>query len=445
MSEILETTDELRAEIDRLQAELRRARREQAHTEQVARRSESLSLQSKRAMLRTYKELEQRLDELRGAKRAAEDSASMKARFLATMSHELRTPLNGMVGSAELLLGSGLNDEQAELVRLLQRSGQSLLAIVNDVLDYSRLEANGMPIECIPFRLEQCIGDVVELQRQVARDKGIELRTTWHPGVPAVVHGDPGRLRQVLMNLLTNAIKFTTQGRVEIGIRAGATPDEIAFAVSDTGIGIRKEVLPQLFEAFTQADASTARRFGGSGLGLAVCRRLVELMGGTIAAESVFGEGSTFTFTARLRAGQAHELREEIRPISDSRPEAIMRGRVLVVDDSESNRFILARMLARLGFECDEAVDGVDAAARAAGNDYRIVFMDCSMPVMDGFDATCVIRSMPGARGNVPIVALTAYSLPEDRARCEEVGMNDCLTKPLRLADLEVAVERLLR
>ncbi|MCR9248688.1 MAG: ATP-binding protein [bacterium] len=445
MSDVLDsmTHDELWLENARLQRELRATQRELMESRVIARRSEAMGLQSKRAMLRAYSELEESVEDLRAANRAAERTASAKAEFLATMSHELRTPLNGMVGSSELLLATDLDRDQRDLVELLQRSGNSLLAIVNDVLDYSRLEADSMPIESIPFRLEQCVSDVVELQRQVAREKGIDLRTNWHAGIPAVVKGDPNRLRQVLMNLVTNALKFTAQGQVEIDIRP-STNGLIEFAVADTGIGIRKEAQDALFAAFRQADASTARHYGGTGLGLAVCKRLVDLMGGTIRVESTFGEGATFTFSARLPAGDAAELEEAKVPAVTGSGRNAHRGRVLIVDDSQSNRYILSRMLTRLGFEYDEAVDGVDAAARASGHDYGLVFMDCNMPVMDGYDATNVIRSMPSPRGEVPIIALTAYSLPEDKARCEAAGMNEYLTKPLRLADLEAAIERLL-
>lgn len=425
----------MRAELDRTRSALRDARDE-------ARRAEVLAAQYEREQSRRLGELERRIDELHASRQESQAAADTKARLLATMSHELRTPLNGMVGSAELLLGSELDSEQRQLVELLQRSSNALLSIVNDLLDYSRLEADRMPLERTPFRLEPCVEDVIELQRTVADEKGLELRATWHAGVPSVVLGDAGRLRQVLMNLVTNALKFTAHGRVEIEIQSAGS-GLLEFAVRDTGIGIQPTDQLELFDEFRQATATTVRDYGGSGLGLAVCKRLVALMGGTIAVESTFGEGSTFTFTAELPSA------EGAAPTPTSSPETRSsrpgnRGRVLIVDDNRSNRYVLARMLARLGFECDEAIDGVDAAARVSGQDYRVVFMDCDMPVMNGMDATQVIRSLPEPRCSVPIVALTAYSLPADKERCEAVGMDAYLGKPVALAELAATLAELV-
>ncbi|MCA8976399.1 MAG: response regulator, partial [Planctomycetes bacterium] len=439
--------DELRAENAELRGEPQKSQRALRQAERLAQRSQAHSVQSKRAMLRTFGELERRVEELGAAKEAAEGAVAAKSRFLATMSHELRTPLNGMLGSADLLLSTRLQPDQREVAELLQRSGLALLSIVNDVLDFSRLEADRMPIERVAFNLERCVRDVVELQRHVAVEKQIELRTAFADGLPVSVLGDPGRLRQVLMNLVTNALKFTAEGFVEVRVTAGAGDAEVAFAVVDTGIGISQEAQANLFEAFSQADASTTRRFGGTGLGLAVSKRLVTLMGGEIRLESAPAAGSTFTFSCLLPAAAVEDTPVDAGPPAGvgGEPLSCECRRVLVVDDNPSNRLLVVRMLQRIGCESDVAVDGVEAVTFASSREYDLVLMDCSMPVMDGFDATLAIRALPGDRGLVPIVALTANSMPEDEARCREVGMNDYLTKPVRLAELVAAIERVTR
>lgn len=435
--------DQLRAEIARLRDELASAERHLQQVRRVAETSEAIANRSKRAMLRTHSELQKLVGELRQAKAEAEQAAAAKGRFLAVMSHELRTPLNGMVGSAELLLDANLPPAAVELARLLQRCGNSLLTIVNDILDYSRIEAGQMPLEQIPFRLADCVREVADLQLGVAAGKGIELRVCIDARCPPVVTGDPGRLRQVLLNLVHNALKFTTHGHVEIRVETAEVADVLRFLVSDTGVGIAPQTIGRLFDAFVQEDASTTRRFGGTGLGLAISKRLVQRMGGDIVVESAAGRGATFAFTCVLPANTEFEPapREEIAPavIAD-----IGAPHVLVVDDHDANRLLVRRMLDRLGCRIAEASDGVQAVQSIASGSFDLVLMDCSMPLMDGYEATRAVRKFAGERARTKIVALTANAMPEDRERCLAAGMDGYLPKPVRMRELEAEVRRLL-
>ncbi|MGE3175132.1 MAG: ATP-binding protein [Planctomycetota bacterium] len=450
MSDDGPSREDLQAELDRTRAELAQLRRHLEQITRVAKASEALAQRSKRAMLRTHSELQQKVAELGAAKALAEEAALAKGRFLATMSHELRTPLNGMVGSAELLQATRLDAEQESLVALLHRSSTSLLAIVNDILDYSRIEAGRVCLEDIAFGLHDCVGDVVELQRQVALERGLELTLEVAPSLPAFVRGDPGRLRQVLMNLVSNAIKFTPCGQVDVRVlpASGQRDDLVQFVVQDTGIGIAPVAQDRLFQAFVQADASTTRRFGGTGLGLVISRHLVELMGGAIEFESEPGGGTTFRFTCALAAAAAAEpaaTPTSRGPDAESaaRPRTGTRGRVLVVDDNPGNRMVVRKMLARLGCAAEEVQDGAAAIAAVGTTSFDLVLMDCSMPVMDGYEATRAIRAMP-QRSRVPVVALTAYAMPEDEARCRAAGMDDYLAKPLRMQQLTTVLDRFL-
>ena len=445
MTDAPETPDQMRAEIVRLRRELQRAQREVLQIRRVAETSEALALNSKRAMLRTNTELHDLVAELRAAKAAAEHAMQAKSRFLAVMSHELRTPLNGMVGSADLLAAGDLPPAEAEVARLLQRCSASLLTIVNDVLDFSRIEAGQMPLEHIPFRLASCVREVANLQLGVAAGKDLEMRVEVDERLPAVVVGDPGRLRQVLLNLAHNAIKFTTRGFVALRVEPTGEPALLRFLVRDTGVGIAPDCLDRLFEAFVQEDASTTRRFGGTGLGLAICRRLVQLMGGEIAVESAPGAGSTFSFTCRLPAGSESDvtMHEAVDAIGSALAD-LGAPRVLVVDDHDANRLLVRRMLQRLGCVIDEASDGVQAVQSIARGGFDLVLMDCSMPLMDGYEAARAVRKLGGGGAAVPIVALTANAMPEDRQRCLDAGMNGYLAKPVRMRQLEQEVRRIL-
>lgn len=393
-------------------------------------------------MMSAEEELQRSVAELRREKVCAEEGSKARDRFLATMSHELRTPMHGIIGSADLLLGTELNAEQIEIVQLLRRSGSSLLTIVNDILDYSRIEAGMMPIEAIPLRLADCVREVIDLQASVATTDAVGLRWQIDPALPAVVSGDPGRLRQVLNNLVNNAVKFTPRGEVVVAVEATGEPGLLRFVVRDTGVGIRPEALPALFQAFVQEEASTTRRFGGTGLGLAICRRLVRLMGGDIEVQSTPGTGSVFTFTCRLPAAEVHPwTRIDDAPAGSS---GFGGARVLVVDDHDANRLLMMRMLERLGCVASECADGLQTVQRLAHEDFDLVLMDCKMPVLDGYGATEALRQLPGPTGRIPIVALTANAMPEDRQRCLDVGMNGFLTKPVRLHALRAEIGRWL-
>ncbi|MFK7740690.1 MAG: ATP-binding protein [Planctomycetota bacterium] len=398
-----------------------------------------LADRSKRAMLHSHDALRKHVDELREAKAAADQAVLAKGRFLAAMSHELRTPLNGIVGSADLLMCENLSMAQQELVRVLQRSGHSLLAIVNDVLDYSRLEAGAMMVESIAFDLREVVQDVVSLEAGVAAERGLTLRSSLHVDLPAIVAGDPTRLRQVLLNLVGNALKFTAEGSVDISVAPAGAEGMVQFAVADSGVGIPEDVLPTLFSAFVQADASTTRRFGGTGLGLAISAQLVERMHGVMDVHSEVGLGSTFSFTCRLPATSA----EVTVPAAGGDVETFAQRRVLVVDDQAANRLLVGKMLGRLGCEVREATNGAEAVRIVAEDSFDLVLMDVSMPVMNGHDASRAIRQL-GCGSEVPIVALTANAMPEDRQLCREAGMSGYLSKPVRLADLTRELGRLL-
>jgi signal transduction histidine kinase len=433
------TSDDV-SELAQLRRELAIVKRQLVQTQRVAETSEKITEQSKRVMLRTNADLQRLVGELRSAKARAEDATEAKGRFLAVMTHELRTPLHGMIGSADLLRSTGLTDEQGELVQLLRRSGASLLTIVNDILDYSRIEAGMMQLESLPFALADCVREVLELQVGAMVDGRLRVRCELDPALPAAVRGDEGRLRQVLNNLVNNAIKFTAAGEVVVVVAPAEQPDLVRFTIRDTGVGIAAEALPRLFQAFVQEDASTTRRFGGTGLGLAICRRLVQLMGGEIAATSEPGRGSVFTFTCKLIAARAAKPAESA-PV----PQPVFAGkRVLIVDDHDANRLLMHRMLERLGCEAEQVADGVQAVQRLAEEDFAVVLMDCSMPVMDGYEATRQVRRGSGTRAKVPILALTANALPEDRQRCLDAGMDGYLSKPVRLGVLQAELARVL-
>lgn len=432
-------------ECARLRRELEKQKRELRQMWRVAESSETIAEQSKRAMLRTHSDLRRLVEELRAAKQSAEAATQAKSRFLAVMTHELRTPLHGMIGSADLLMAMPLDAPQRELVELLRRSGSALLTIVNDILDYSRVEAGMLQMEVMPFRLGPCLQAVLDLQAAAKISGGLRLCCEIDPRVPSWVAGDEGRLRQVLNNLVNNAVKFTPHGEVILSVAPTEVAEVLRFAVRDTGVGIAPAALPRLFQAFVQEDVSTTRRFGGTGLGLAICKRLVQLLGGDIQVQSEPGKGSTFTFTCRL-PGVAEPAGIEAAgagvPVAAAQPFAARR--ILVVDDNEANRLLMRRMLERLGCAIEEAADGAEAVTRILGEAYDLVLMDCSMPVLDGYAATKQVRQHEAGTRHVPIVALTANAQPEDRERCREAGMDGYLGKPVRLALLQGELARFL-
>ena len=407
-------------------------------------------------------ELKRREELVRMALEHAMEASRAKSDFLATMSHELRTPLNAIAGMTELLAETNLDAQQREYANAVGHSGVALLRIVNDLLDFARIEAGKLVLEERTFNLAECVRSQVRMVSAEAAAKHLDLAVRLDPLLPAEVRGDPGRVGQVLLNLLANAVKFTDAG----GVVVTAVPELIdermqvvRFSVSDSGIGIAEDIVPDLFNPFVQADSSPTRIHDGTGLGLSICKKLVDLMGGILGVTSEVGQGSTFWFTVpfevvaksavvtavasplpRLSGSGAHPARAAQK---DAEVRSVRAERILVVEDNPVNQRLAIKQLERLGFKASAVSNGHEAISAALHVTYDLVLMDCQMPEMDGYEATAEIRRREQRDGgHVTIVAMTANALAEDRAACLEAGMDDYLPKPVSLTDLRGVIER---
>ncbi len=397
------------------------------------------------AYLRDITEQRKQSDALHSAREKAEAANKAKDEFLAMMTHEIRTPLNGVLGILGLLQDTKLDTEQHDYVRAARTSGDILLQILNDILDYSKMDAGKLELEDAPLRLQSVIEPVGQILAPRLESKKLDFRVGIAPELPECIIGDLGRIRQVLLNLVNNAVKFTEKGYISVSVKKVDTlfgePNEgVMFEVTDTGVGISEEKHDQLFVEFNQLDASYARKFGGTGLGLAICRELVELMGGMIDFRSKIGEGSTFYFTIPLVEGDPSELDDDEN--AQSLVDQSRSCRVLVAEDNATNSMIVKLMLEKAGHRVDTAMDGEEAVQAVKSLPYDVVLMDVNMPEMDGFQATRLIREMPEPRCNVPIIALTALAMEGDKQRVLDSGMDGYMTKPVSRQQLLMAVQR---
>jgi signal transduction histidine kinase/CheY-like chemotaxis protein len=376
------------------------------------------------------------------ARLKAEDGNRAKSEFLAMVSHEIRTPMNGVLGTLRLLLDGTLAGDERRLAGLAHESAAALLTLIDDILDFSKLEVGRVALEEIDFNLGRMVDSVVALLNVRAADKGIALRARLDPEIPPMLRGDPARLRQILFNLVGNAIKFTERGSVTVSgghKRLGDGWIALRIEVTDTGIGIAPEALPGLFARYAQADSSIARRYGGTGLGLAICKQLVELMGGDIEVASTPGTGSRFSFTVRCRVGQAAALGGGY---ATAYAAPARRLRVLVAEDNAVNQLVTQAMLERFGHDAVIVSNGQEALAAASGGGFHVVLMDLHMPVMDGLAATRAIRALDGPAARVPIIALTADAMDGGRDHCLAMGIDDYVTKPVEPRELAAALAR---
>ncbi|MCK6545919.1 ATP-binding protein [Myxococcota bacterium] len=423
---------------------LERERTIQRQAEDLGRAMTAADLATRRA-IETAHALEATNATLERTNAAQARASHAKNLFLANMSHEIRTPMNGVLGVVELLASTPLSAEQSELVHTIRASGQTLLTVINDVLDFSKMEAGKMSLHVAELHLHPTVEQAVRPFEELARAKGVPLTLTLDPALPTTVRGDEVRLRQILSNIVSNALKFTERGSITVRVTVvpGAAGDRVPvrFECTDTGVGISPDVQQRLFRPFEQGDASAARRSGGTGLGLAISKQLVELMGGTIDVESVVGVGSTFRVQIPLERVERAELATEEHPRSDELAGRFTGRRVLLVEDNAVNQMIALKFLAKLGATTHTATNGVEALELISRSDpFDAILMDCQMPVMDGYAATARLREDEAPRGRrTPVIALTANALEGDADRCLQAGMDAHLGKPyglLQLADV---------
>ncbi len=389
------------------------------------------------------RQTQQRLEQ---ASESAFSASAAKSEFLALMSHEVRNPLTAILGFASILVDTPLDPKQRRYVDTINRAGATLMELLNDILDYTKVESGKLQLERIAWTPAMLVHEVMELMTVRAGEKGLQLHFENHLPPDLTLYGDPTRMRQILLNLISNAVKFTAQGHVTVRAdwkSAVTQPDrgELILAVTDTGIGIPADKLPQLFQAFTQADSSTTRHHGGTGLGLAICKRLTDMMGGRITLQSTQNVGTTFTFHLLADSVAVAAARS---PAAGTVPPISVWTRALVVDDTKLNRELLKVMLRRLGLEADVAASGPEAIQLAAQNRYGIIFTDLEMPDMDGFTAARIIRTQEPAGRHTPIVAVSALTAGGTREKCITAGMDDYLTKPVYLPALKSTIEAML-